>query len=203
MPSIRLNFINQSSDAGHSSIVIFQKNVATAPGETAVAWKLIPTSMGDTHSFTVPAELQVSATDSNGNSTPLVTGSGQYSLVDTASGPVLQYTGAATGDAEVEVVNALAKYPIDARVYRDGELLAMITGIGPHGSALFRFNPTLWIGVVSEVVQGQVLNSEILSHVNSEISLLGILQADIIMSGGGPGTGAQPYEFTLKNIKYV
>ena len=48
-------------------------------------------------------------------------------------------------------------------------------------------NWAIWIGVVSQIEQGQVMNSAILSDINTEISLLGISRADIVMRGGGAG----------------
>jgi hypothetical protein len=35
--------------------------------------------------------------------------------------------------------------------------------------------------------QGRMMNSPIISQINSELSLLGISSADIVMTGGGPG----------------
>jgi hypothetical protein len=60
--------------------------------------------------------------------------------------------------------------------------------------------PTIWIGVVSQVEEGDVMNSAIISDINTELSLLGIASADIVMSGGGAGPSATPFMFTLENI---
>jgi hypothetical protein len=58
----------------------------------------------------------------------------------------------------------------------------------------------LFIGVVSQVEEGEVMNSAILSDINTELSLLGIQSADIVMTGGGAGPQATPFEFTLENV---
>ena len=50
------------------------------------------------------------------------------------------------------------------------------------------------------MVEGQPLNAAIVSSVNTEISLLGIASADIVMTGGGAGPGAKPFVFTLQNV---
>jgi molybdopterin biosynthesis enzyme MoaB len=51
--------------------------------------------------------------------------------------------------------------------------------------------------------QGQVIDSAIISQVNTEISLTGIASADIVMTGGGTGPGATAYMFSLQNIVYT
>jgi hypothetical protein len=65
---------------------------------------------------------------------------------------------------------------------------------------VFEFKPTIWIGVASQIVQGQVMDSAIISNINTEISLLGIASADIVMTGGGPGANSTPFAFNLENI---
>ncbi|MDC0684919.1 hypothetical protein [Sorangium atrum] len=39
-----------------------------------------------------------------------------------------------------------------------------------------------------------------ISSVNTELSLLGIASADIVMAGGGAGVDSTPFVFTLENI---
>ena len=47
------------------------------------------------------------------------------------------------------------------------------------------------------------MNSAIISNINTELSLLGIASADIVMTGGGPGPNSTPFQFTLENVKMV
>jgi len=200
---IQLNFINNSNDANNSDVVIFQKNVATDFDELAVAWHVIQyCGQGDNHPFRFPVAMQVSASDSYGNYTPqLPAQHGQmFTMQLTSSGDKLAYSGPATSMTEVQVLNGLAKGAINASIYKDGKLLAVKTSIAPQQKAVFQFKPTIWIGVASQVMQGQVMNSAILSNINTEISLLGIASADIVMTGGGPGANATPFQFNLENI---
>jgi hypothetical protein len=108
--------------------------------------------------------------------------------------------GSGTSSREVQVLNSLPKGAINAGIYKAGKLLATKTSIAPQQKAVFEFKPTLWIGVVSQVDEGQVMNSAILSNIDTEISLLGIASADIVMTGGGPGSGATPFVFRLENV---
>lgn len=201
--NIQLNFINESNDANNSEIVVFQKNVATDFDELAVAWQVIRNcGQGDNHPFNYPDQIEVGASDSYGNYTPQMSAEcGQEFVMSlTASGDALRYQGQASNQNELEVLNGLSTGAISASVYRDGKLLATKTGIAPNQKAVFQFKPTIWIGVSSQVVQGQVMNSAILSNINTELSLLGLASADIVMTGGGPGAQSQPFVFTLQNI---
>jgi len=203
---IHLNLINQSSDRNHSQIVIFQKNLATDFDEVAVAWKVIENlGMGDHHPFVYPLDLTVAAADSYGNSTPPVPAqNGQlFAVSSQPSGIALGPAGDATSGKEVQVLNNLRQGSISAAIYKDGRLLAVKSSVSPQQKAVFQFKPTLWIGVVAEMQEGQVMNSAILSTLNTELSLLGIRSADIVMTGGGPGPNSAPFTFTLNNIVMV
>jgi hypothetical protein len=54
--------------------------------------------------------------------------------------------------------------------------------------------------VASHVQQGDAMSSAIISAINTEINLQGIASADIVMTGGGSGAEAMPFEFKLENI---
>lgn len=202
--TIRLNFINDSNDSNNTEVLIFQKNVATNVDELAVAWRVIRyCGQGDNHPFLFPMSLEVGASDSYGNYTPrLHAENGQlFQMALTASGDQLIAAGRGSSSSEVQVLNALPKGAINASIYRDGKLLAIKTSIAPQQKAAFEFKPTIWIGVASQIEEGQVMNSAILSSINTEISLLGIAGADIVMTGGGSGPAATPFVFTLQNVE--
>jgi hypothetical protein len=147
-------------------------------------------------------DMYVGASDSYGNYTPqLKAQNGQlFKMTPTSSGDQLAAAGAGTSPKEVQVLNALPKGAINASIYKDGRLLATKTMIAPQQKAVFQFKPTLWIGAVLQVEEGEVMNSAIISRINTEISLLGIASADIVMTGGGPGPNARPIAFNLDNM---
>jgi len=203
---IQLNLINQSNDRNNSQIVVFQKNVATDFDEIALAWRVIKNlGTGNHHPFTYSLAMQVASSDSYGNFTPRMTAyPGQmFAMTKNQSGDVLGPAGPSTASTEVQVANQLEQGAINASLYRDGKLLAQKTNIAPQQKAVFKFKPTIFIGVVSQVVEGQVLDSAILSSINTELSLLGVASADIVMTGGGPGQGSQPFRFTLENVQFM
>lgn len=201
MPNINLNFINRSNDTDNTRIVIFQQNVATTFNEAAIAWTVIEyCARGDNHPFVLPSGFTISATDAYGNETPqIMAESGQYwEMVTNESGDVLQLDPQQGSPNEVILANNLFRGSITANAYKDGKLLATKSNVSPQQKAVFEFQPKIWIGVVAEVEQGQVLNAAIIQSINTEISLLGISSADIVMTGGG--SGSDIYQFSLENI---
>jgi hypothetical protein len=201
-PVIKLNFINQSNDDNNSDVVIFQKNVASTE-EIAVAWQVIQyCGKGDNHPFDFTMEMAAAAKDSYGNYTPpLPAVPGQsFRLVRTTSGDQLQPNGNAGNMEAIEIVNGLSVGTIDGMVYRSGKVLGIKTGIAAQQKTAFVFQPTIWIGVLSQVNEGDIMNAAMLSVLNTEMSLIGIASADIVMTGGGSGPNAMPFVFTLQNV---
>ncbi|WDD91122.1 hypothetical protein Bsp3421_001017 [Burkholderia sp. FERM BP-3421] len=200
---IKLNFINRSNDVNNSQIVIFQKNVATDFDELAIAWKVITyCGRGDNHPFVFPVRTTLTASDSDGNFMPQRPAqNGQmFSVARSASGNVLSLAGASSSSREIQLRNDLRKGAISVSAFKDNRLLARKTGVVPGQKAVFEFKPTLWIGTASQIEEGATLNSAVISDINTELTLLGVASADIVMTGGGGGSAAVPYQFQLANV---
>ncbi|MDJ0835825.1 MAG: hypothetical protein QNK37_04865 [Acidobacteriota bacterium] len=200
---IKLNFIDRSNDPNNSDIVFYQKNVATDYNSLSVAWKVIQhCGQGCNHPFQYPLETEVSASDSWGNYTPrLKASNGQlFHVTLTPSGNELSLKGPGTSTKEIQVQNDLVRGAINACVYKDGRLIATKTAVAPAQKAVFQFKPTLFAGVASQIVEGDVMDSAVMTSVNTELSLLGVASADIVLTGGGPGAEATPFYFNLENV---
>ncbi|MCP4659625.1 MAG: hypothetical protein GY856_29840 [bacterium] len=201
---INLKLINQSHDINNSSIVIFQKNVAECFDELALAWRVI-TNLGfqDYHPFKYPMHFRVGGGDAWGNFTPdfAATNGQRWEMIRDNTGDVLKLSSMPAESAEeVEIFNALPRGGISGHIYRDGKLLAKKTNISPGQKAVFKFLPKIFIGVVSQIEEGDVMDSAIISNINTEINLLGVRNADIIMTGGGGGPDASQFQFNLANV---
>ncbi len=201
--AIELNFINNSNDMNKSAIVLFQKNLASVADDAPIAWKVIPDSApGLTHRFVFPTTIDVVATDAEGAIAGPVSGWGSHYFV---VGPQSAESAAAFGAAEaaageVQVRNALPGTSITANIFRDGRLLAVKAAVPPQQMAVFQLKPSLWVGAAAAVSEGQALDPETLSNVKTELSLLGLASADIVMSGGGGDVLATPFRFSLQNV---
>ncbi len=44
------------------------------------------------------------------------------------------------------------------------------------------------------------MSPAVVASTNTEFSLLGIASADIVMTGGGSGLDARPFEFNIENV---
>jgi hypothetical protein len=161
---------------------------------------------GDRLAFNFPVQLEVNYSDSWGNYTPALPASaGQaFSAVLSSMGNVLvKSTKPAKVAQEIEVTNDLQKGSINVNCLRDGKLLSTCQNIVPSEMGAFQFKPTIYIGAVPEMQEGEIMNAAVLSEINTEISLLGITSADIIMTGGGTGPQSTPFTFSLENITFV
>jgi hypothetical protein len=200
---IKLRLINRSNDINHTDIVVFQKNVATDFDELAVAWQVIHhLEYGDNHPFVFAMDTTIAVSDSWGNYTPeLPAEDGQlFTMMQTPSGDELKQTGMGTSMSEIQCLNSLPIGAINAHLYRSGKVLATKTSIAPGQKAVFQFKPTIWVGLAPQLEEGQIMNSAILANINTELSLLGIQRADIVMTGGGPGANAKPFQFMFENV---
>lgn len=200
---INLTIFNQSNDVNNSDIVILQKNVATNLGELVVAWKVIQNlAIGNYHPLVYDETVTINAIDAWGNFTPrlaAVVGQ-QYSMYQASSGSKLERTGMSASPNELEIRNQLPMGSITANVYRSERLVAQKTLVAPQQKAVFSFQTIIWIGAIAQVEEGKAINSAILSDINTELSLIGIKSADIVMRGGGGGPQATAFTFSLENI---
>lgn len=203
MNPTKLRLINDSNDRNGSEVLIFQKGAEPTANEHTIAWKVIRNlGQGWYHPFTFSNELEVSVRDADRNHAPHMAAAPgqQFAVTLSESGTELSLAGEATSPEEIQIANQLQQGAIDALVLRDGLVAVSKTAVAPGQLASFALRPTIFIGVVSQVSEGQVLDSAIVSAVNTEISLLGIASADIVMTGGGPGAQSMPFQFKLTNV---
>ena len=202
--AVELDLINDSADEDDFAVVVAQQNqVPGSSSSLVVAWQVI-TNLGqlDDHPFTFPEALEVGVTDAYGNFTPKLQASpGDTFVARTApSGIQLTRTGS-SGTGPITVTNSLDGGSIDVDIDRAGQLLGTRTSVAPQESAEFEFDDTLIVGVVSQVEQGQVMNSSVVQQLNGELDLSGISKADIVITGGEPGNGSTAFTFGLDNVE--
>ena len=80
----------------------------------------------------------------------------------------------------------------------------VIANCAPGDSHSFTFpktlGPTIWIGAAPQAAEGRPPPPAIVSSINTQLSLLNVASADIVMTGGGPGANSQPFTFSLANV---
>ncbi len=202
--SIELRFINMSNDRNNSDILIFQKNEIPGLNELPLAWKVIRNcGRGWSHTIRYTLGTTVAVSDAFGNHSPqLPAESGDaFEVYRDASGNQLREVGQSNAPQAIKISNQLLSGNTNAFVYRGGSVVVSKKNIAPGQVALFMFKPIIFIGVGSNLVAGETVRKGIVSQVNTEISLLGIRSADIVMTGGGAGVQAVPYSFSLQNVQ--
>jgi hypothetical protein len=201
---IRLRFVNRSNDCGNSEVVLFQRDVIPDLDTFAVAWKVIRYCGRDCfHPFVYSTDIDVALGDEHGNFSPRVAApAGTRFAVDahpTGRGRLVpDRAGASCGD--IEVVNRMTRGAVNVNAFSAGRLIAVKEAVAPGQKAVFRFTPTLWIGVASQVQESRALHAAVLSSVNTQLPLAGIAAADVVMTGGGTGADAQPFAFALERV---
>lgn len=201
---VKLNFINESNADQSDSVVIFKKNVTESFDELAVAWKVIKNcGVGWREEFTIPMNYEVNALDDYDNVLGAATASdGDCFVVQhTSSGKILKLDASDEEHNQIRLRNELREGAITVNIYKNGKLLAIKKNLLPQQEAVFEFDPTIWIGVVEGVEEGETMNSAIVSNVDTQLSLLGVKSADIVMTGGGPGKTAEAFKFQMENVK--
>jgi hypothetical protein len=200
---IRLNFINRADDPHHSQLLIFARNPETSLDEIAAAWTVIADFRPDmTYAVLYPADTGINVQDSFGNFTPMLPAEAgrHFRVMESEDGMIVELADDAGPPDQIILANALRQGAVNVGLYKDKRLYLGERHILPEQTAAFRLKPTLWVGVASQSDPDAGRSSAILSSVATEISLLGLASADIVMTGGGAGANAGPLVFTLENI---
>ncbi|KWN07857.1 aromatic ring-opening dioxygenase LigA [Burkholderia territorii] len=205
--NIKLRFVNRSNDCGNSEVVLFQRDVIPDLDAFAIAWKVIRYCGCDCfHPFDYSTDIDVALGDEHGNFSPRVTApAGMRFVVDAqpnGRGRLVPDPADAPG-GDIEVVNRLRRGAVNVNAFSAGRLIAVKHAVAPGQKAVFRFTPTLWIGVASQVQESRALHAAVMSSANTLLPLAGVAAADIVMTGGGTGTDAQPYAFALEHIVHA
>jgi hypothetical protein len=200
---IELNFINDSRCLNNAEVLIFMKNVATDTSSLIKAWHVIRyCAVGCSHPFVLSTDLEINVSDEYGNHSPrkISEPGGLYRVVSMPKGRWIGYAGVGAIGREVQVLNVMSRGAINVNAYSNGQQMASKTGVAPGQKAVFKFFPVLWITCASDVSIGQSLDSAIIDGVSTEMPLMGIKSADIVMTGGGSDMDAEPIVFSLENI---
>lgn len=203
---ICLRLFNMTQSSELNDVVIFQNNTHSDFESLSIAWKVIRRcGYANYHPFTYTTEAEVSASDSYGNFTPHLRAlPGQrFRVFLSPGGNQLASAGNLQGSDEIVVANNLERGAISANIFKSGKLFARKTMVAPGQQAVFRFKPTLLLSACKGITESQGLEAAVMDAHTTELSLLGVASADIIMSGGGPDQHATPFRFHLENITWA
>ena len=200
--TVKLMFVNESTDRNNSNVVFFQKNVATSFDGYTHAWKVIrDCGRGCKHPFEYSLDFELTAQDTEGNIlNPVQTCPGKvYKAELGPSGHIISSAvGEVSADAkDAELKNDFPVGAISAQAVRDGKVVATQRCVSPGEKAVFQFQPKLYVGIMANVQEGDVMKAATITQNNTCLNLLGVRSAVIRMTGGGD----TPFNFELTDIK--
>ena len=201
---VKLNVINHSNDSSHSEFVIFQQNVSESFDLPSIAWIVIKgLDQGEHHPFVFEWKTQIDISDKYGNFSPRLdaTPGQKFEVTKSPNGENLEHVGEASKKDLIQVVNYLPNVTIGAHCYRSGKLLSSHNFVEPSKQAEFHFKPSIYIGAVSQMEEGEPISTALADQINTQFDLKDILSADIVITGGGEGRTATSLKFTLENVK--
>lgn len=196
--TIRLNFINRSDDANNSNIVIFSKNEGKDP---STAWLVFNNpAIGESNPFTYFTDVQISASDGNGNFLPMLEahkGERFHILKTSDAEAAVQYKGPASTPDVIEFENNLTDGVVRVRLYNNGSLFREVRGLWPDAVTTFDLKPQIWCASTElEINAGDNIPSEVVERANMMFDLTDIDVADIVMTGGTD----IPHIFNLEDV---
>ena len=195
-----LTYVNHSLDRHCPRVVIVQRNLAEAPGERAVAWKVIR-DCGHLcwHPFRFDWRLAVEVADGFGNRSGRLEASPGDRLIYIRenSGRRRLIREVAAGGDLISVVNRTLGETLTVHLYR-GEHLLAVCPLVPRQKRDFRFDRTLFIGTSLRRRQGEAVELTRLMGPPAEVDLSGIRKGRIVMTGGGYGPSALPLCFFIE-----
>ncbi len=201
MAKITLSLINRSKDIDNTQIIIFQKNMA----QMEPPWQVIDSYPGSTQSIIYSLDYGLSTTDKEGNSSPIlkVKDGEKYQLVETSLGNELQLDKSSSNPKSIVVENKLPQKSIDAFLYKDGEILSEKTGITSGKEWSFPVIHSITIGLLPKDYEIDIGNKSKFNDFTcmQEIELNNIKSAELVLTGGGEGPKAKPFQFKLQNIQ--
>ncbi len=197
----KLRFVNRSLEARTPNVVVWQRNCAPGAANTPVAWRVIRRCGYEwTHPFDLPEGLQVRIRDHGGSGRLIPAPPGaQIRLWTDRSGRQRLETVPA-GDPSIIQIGNLTHSAVAGEIWRGGRLLAVHSRIPPGAVAPSRFSPSLTLSAVSGIDEGDPLAGRWLGN-PTELDLRGVVRAQIMMVGGGPGASSRPLIFHLVNAE--
>ena len=182
---------------------MFQKNDIPAGRDTVLAWKVIENcGYGSCHPFEYSESIEIAAGDGYGNySRKLPAAEGRhFAAMPAPVGRTFTARGRGPRADSISVENGLPRGAVSFNAIRSSRLLWKTPPMAPRQTALFRFEPALWVTLAAEAREGESLSASAVASASAVLGLGGVRSADIMMTGGGQGPNSAPIDFTLENV---
>ena len=200
--NVDILYINESNNQSNPTVLVFMEPTESDLAAKSTAWQVIDNiGHNSWHRFTYTLDTSVIATWDDGASGtfPVDTSNGKtYALKNTPGGFSLIDNGTSTADNEFDVLNKVStEGGISVTAFKDGKPIATKQEVAKNQKAEFVFHPKLYFGVTSEYELGESIDSAVMSDEFSGISLEGLSQITVKLTGNAE-TG---YRFMVSDTR--
>lgn len=177
--NINIRYENHSSDTV-SDVLVFTKNTrADLDALPPTAWQVISkVGYNGYHSFvyTIDTKIEVSWDGGNTGVMPTDTTEGTvWSLTTVGQDYQLEQTGLTTLSNEIDVINNVhVANGIAVTLLKDGKAVMTQPLVGFDEKAEFGLTPKIYVGLVSNVIEGDTLKSAVMSKDFTQFDLTGL-----------------------------
>jgi len=201
MNDVKITYVNHSGNKDAPTVFLFTKNeIPTFDAlRDDVAWRAIEdVGRGSSCEFNYPIETSVRASWNNGTCRTALLESSigrRYCVTEDDTGIVITADGDAGNTRSIDVVNDIH---VSADLYKDGKLMMRKNVVAYGQKATFVLHPKLYVGLASEIQEGELLSSAILDSDHfHELDLEGLTEMKFALTGNAK----DGYQFVIKEHK--
>jgi len=203
--SVKITYVNDSANQDLPKVFLFLKNeIPTFDAlREGVAWRVIEdVGRGSSCEFVYPIETSVSASWSDNTCRTALLESSigkRYCVTEDDTGITILSSGDAGDTRSIDIVNDIhVSGGISADLYKDGKLMMRKNIVAYGQKATFVIHPKLYVGLASEIQEGELLNSAVLNSDRfQELDLEGLTELTFALTGNAK----DGYEFVIKSQK--
>jgi len=203
--SVKITYVNESANQDLPKVFLFLKNMVPTFDSLrdGVAWRVISdVGRGSSCEFEYSAETSVCASwNDNTCRTALLASSigGRYSVTEDDTGITIISDGDAGNTRSIDVVNNVrVSGGISADLYKDGKLMMRKNVVAYNQKATFVLHPKLFVGLASEIQEGELLSSAVLNSDHfHELDLEGLTELKFALTGNA----RDGYDFVIRSQK--
>lgn len=205
MAAAEILFINKSQSPVPADVVFFEPAGFYDSLTVRLPWLLIvQCPFGFSHPFEYSTFLDMRLRDDWGNYSPPVKArpGTQYAIRKVNGIETIEPVGPTAGQ-EIEVLNELDEGAPSVVLSRNGRITAIRGSLTPGEFFSFRTPDVLLVRKVSGIEQARRIKQLEQDGYSTLVSLKGVNNAELLMTGGGSGSGAKKYSFSLEQINQL
>ena len=194
MNTITITYLNESDFRCVDVMVFTQNNVQSAFKARSTAWQVIKhIGQGSGRIIKYPLNTDVQVWWDTSSFSPVQSANlGEKFTIqadnndgaNACPGYILAPTGPSNDSNEIAVANQVhQEQGVDVKLFKDGRLLMVKEKMAFNTEAQFVLKPSLIFGVVSDITEGDTLDSDVMQEDFTKISLEGVESLTVTLKG--------------------